>query len=351
MTATTLPKPCEDPIVSLLSDDARQTTAASGQSETVARLLEAGLYAPLQAFLARPGKAFRAQLCERSFAMLGGTNDSGLPAELPLAIEALHAGSLIVDDVQDSSCVRRGGPALHRTVGLDVALNAGNWLYFWPQRLLERAAITEVARSEARARMGRCLLRCHEGQALDLTVKASRIERLDQHEVAIATSERKTGALMGLAAAFGGIAAGGDRASIDVLDRFGTQLGVGLQMLDDLSGVLNADRAKKGLEDLWNDRLTWAWALVADGTDTQGFCDLRARHAELLEKGKGAESDMKDLLGELRFRLAVTGPRRARSHMDACVAEVSAHVTPGQALQSLVTDLRRLERGFLEVKR
>ena len=34
-----------------------------------------------------------------------------MPVALPMALEILHAGSLVVDDIQDGSSHRRGSPA------------------------------------------------------------------------------------------------------------------------------------------------------------------------------------------------------------------------------------------------
>src|SRR5512142_2931568 len=61
-----------------------------------------------------------------------------LPAELIGIVEGLHLGSLIIDDIEDESSTRRGGPTLHRQIGVPNALNAGNWLYFWPALLVPR---------------------------------------------------------------------------------------------------------------------------------------------------------------------------------------------------------------------
>jgi hypothetical protein len=62
-----------------------------------------------------------------------------------LVVESLHAGSLIVDDIEDDSDLRRDAATLHRIYGVPVALNAGNWLYFWPQVLLSRIPLTDEA--------------------------------------------------------------------------------------------------------------------------------------------------------------------------------------------------------------
>jgi geranylgeranyl diphosphate synthase, type III len=51
-------------------------------------------------------------------------------AEVKAVVEMLHNASLIVDDIEDSSNLRRGAPAAHRVYGMPLALNAANTAYF-----------------------------------------------------------------------------------------------------------------------------------------------------------------------------------------------------------------------------
>lgn len=44
--------------------------------------------------------------------------------------ELLHVGSLIIDDIQDESTVRRGGRCVHLEFGTATAINAGTACYF-----------------------------------------------------------------------------------------------------------------------------------------------------------------------------------------------------------------------------
>lgn len=88
--------------------------------------------------LARPGKQLRARMVELAFELAGG--GARLPAVIPQLVELVHAGSLIVDDIQDDSRCRRGGPALHRVSGTALAINTGTWLYFAAYHLIVREA-------------------------------------------------------------------------------------------------------------------------------------------------------------------------------------------------------------------
>ena len=132
-----------------------------------ATIWQHALIDPAREFLARPGKQFRARLVEAGWTLAGGA-PSGTPLELLLAVELIHAGSLIVDDVQDGAVTRRGRPALHHMVGVPLALNTGGWLYFLPLVLIERAGFDVEVAAAIQRRVHQSMLVCHEGQALDL---------------------------------------------------------------------------------------------------------------------------------------------------------------------------------------
>ncbi|MGD8862298.1 MAG: polyprenyl synthetase family protein [Myxococcales bacterium] len=356
MTAARVPRAELTALAEELQREVALTLGESSEGQVLSPLLESALHGPLREFLARPGKEFRARLCKLAF-RLGGGREGTLPAELPLVIEVLHAGSLIVDDIEDDSDERRGGPTLHRLFGLPVALNAGNWLYFWPQRLIARSGLSDAARLSAHERMGECLLRCHEGQALDITVRIDTLPRAHVPATVRGTSERKTGALMGLSAAFGALAAGASEDRIAALSRFGCELGVGLQMLDDISGVANPARADKGAEDLMLGRATWVWAFLAEDLDSVEYADFlqelqRAREHELAaQAGERRSTDggraLDALMDHLRFRLGVTGLRRARLHVEHAVAELAEDVGDGPWRPRIEEELRWLERRFI----
>jgi geranylgeranyl pyrophosphate synthase len=53
-------------------------------------------------------------------------------------IEYLHTASLIIDDIEDGSILRREEKCSHLVFGLDRSINAANLMYFLPfQRLLK----------------------------------------------------------------------------------------------------------------------------------------------------------------------------------------------------------------------
>lgn len=333
------------PVLAMLDDAfSRRQPSGPGGHGIPDELWERALRGPLREILARPGKETRARLVQLGFALGGGT-PSSMPPELPWLVELIHAGSLIVDDIEDDSEERRGAPTLHRLYGLPVALNAGNWLYFWPQVLLSRMQLPTAARLDAYERIADCMLRCHEGQALDLTVRVDALSRADVPAVVRTVTTLKTGKLVGLATALGAVAALATSRRVDALARFGCDVGVGLQMLDDLSGVLNPARRDKALEDLRLGRATFVWALFAELLDA-------TRYAEQLEQlraaQRGDERAQDALLAQARFRLGMTGLRRVRRHFDDAVSALARVIEPGGWSLAVRAELDWLERQFLE---
>jgi geranylgeranyl diphosphate synthase type II len=84
------------------------------------------LVAPVRDYPERPGKGIRPALCLATCEAFGGVAADALPSAG--ALELLHNAFLIHDDVEDHSDMRRGGPALHRRYGMELAVNAGDAL-------------------------------------------------------------------------------------------------------------------------------------------------------------------------------------------------------------------------------
>ena len=302
------------------------------------------LLAPLRDFLARPGKGLRAELVSWGYRFAGGTGQP--PAALGLVVECLHAGSLVVDDIEDGSLERRGAPALHARFGLGRALNAGNYLYFWPQLLLARAGLGDAARLSAHERIALCLTRCHEGQALDLQLRVDQLPQRDVPQVALTISRLKTGGLLGLAMALGALAAGARPERVDVIAELGRALGVGLQMLDDVSGIMNVARRHKALEDLQHARVTWVWASLAEELDAPAY-EARLRELRALADG-GASGSADTLLERLRFQLGTLGVRGARAHVQAALSALGRGLGVEAAHDEVLEEFARWEQGYVQ---
>jgi geranylgeranyl pyrophosphate synthase len=257
-------------------------------SAAVESALRDALLDPVASLTANPGKRIRAQLVAMTYRLFHDDRAVSLSAakqcrDCAEVVELMHAGSLIVDDIEDGSAMRRGRPAMHVQFGLPLALNAGNWLYFWPFELLKEAGLAAEQLVSAYERYNRTLLRAHFGQALDLGAKMAQLPQQSVAEVCLAGMTLKTGALMGFAAALGGTVAGTSQPVQKLLEQFGVDLGVALQMFDDLGNVIGKCDPQKRYEDLSLARPSWVWACAATNCDAYGYEGFLAAVAKLPE--------------------------------------------------------------------
>jgi len=84
----------------------------------------AALYDLMLDYPLREAKGLRPALCIATCRALGGKLEAVLRSAAVL--ELYHNAFLIHDDIEDESIMRRGGPTLHRTHGIPVAVNVGD---------------------------------------------------------------------------------------------------------------------------------------------------------------------------------------------------------------------------------
>lgn len=313
-------------------------------------LWERALLAPVREILERPGKEFRGRLVSAAWRLAGGEGQP--PIALSAALEIIHAGSMVVDDIEDESSERRGRPTLHRLFGTAVALNAGNWMYFLPLDLIGRLGLSAGAELELRRRMTRVMLDCHYGQALDLSARIGEVSADALSDVASTISTLKTGRLLGLAAVTGALAAGGAPSIVDALAAFGQAIGVGLQMLDDLGNLSGRAAGEKRFEDLKHGRVTWPWAWAAERMEAHELAPLVGECAALAEAHRQEGWDEGHLMRaqvlatRLRSATASHGKLQVHWHLDQALARLRARTGSSAGLTALESEMTRLEESY-----
>ncbi len=297
------------------SDEQLRNLLGLGEGSAVAAVLQGSLLSPIRDLTSNHGKRIRGQLVALACRLV---NDTAQPSVVTAkrckygaeVVELIHAGSLIVDDIEDGSRMRRGEPALHVRYGLPVALNAGNWLYFWPFHLIEELDLPSETALAIYQYYHRTLLRAHFGQAIDLGSRVDALAQQQVSEVCHRSLQLKTGALMGFAMVLGGAFGGAPAKALAILNEFGCELGVALQMFDDLGNVIGLREPSKQYEDLMLCRPSWAWACAATNSspeDYQRFVTAVSKLPDEIEVK--AWIDEHDLIGIARAS--------ARAHLDA----------------------------------
>jgi len=248
----------------------------------VEELVWDSLLRPLEAFLARPGKNLRGKLVElagRLSCPEGAEVTESVSRSFAVAsriVEALHAGALIIDDIEDGSSVRRDGPTFHLKHGVPVALNAGNWLYFWALHQIGALGLDAERERELTRACHAILLEAHFGQALDVGVRIDELPQDRVFDACLTAVELKTGALAALSMRLGGAASGAPPERLATLDRVGRRFGTALQLFEDLGNFCVNSHGTgysmaKRHEDLYLRRPSWIWAVAARHTEPREY--------------------------------------------------------------------------------
>lgn len=190
---------------------------------------------PIWETLDRGGKRWRPSLFLLICEALGKKTEECL--DFAIIPEVVHNGTLIVDDIEDSSELRRGKPCTYRIYGIDIAVNAGNAMYYLP--LLP---LMEKARQIGPAKMrdlyevyAQEMINLSLGQAMDIAWHRG-IASADilKEEDYIQMCAYKTGTLARMAARLGAVFADADQKLVEKLGLFAESLGVAFQMQDDI---------------------------------------------------------------------------------------------------------------------
>jgi len=198
--------------------------------------LTPGVAAVVRYSVLSPGKRIRPFLLMAAYRACGGSGEA--IADLAISVELVHAYSLVHDDLpcMDDDVLRRGRPTVHVRFGVGLAVLAGAALMPLAVRAILRGAgnlgladapTRELVRVLARASGAAGMV---GGQLLDLKAEGRRIAREELERI----HTGKTARLIEAATVMGGIAAGARAAAAEALHRFGRDLGLAFQAVDDI---------------------------------------------------------------------------------------------------------------------
>jgi geranylgeranyl diphosphate synthase, type I len=180
------------------------------------------------------GKRIRPLLVLLACAAAGGEWRSALPGAA--AVELVHNFSLLHDDIQDKSPLRRGRPTAWTLWGVAQAINAGDTLFTLGQMALldlSETVTPQAALDSSRILQETCLA-LTQGQYLDLAYET----RQDLTEAAYwPMIDGKTAALLSACTRIGASSAQASPQTCQAYGRFGQLLGLAFQAQDDLLGI------------------------------------------------------------------------------------------------------------------
>ena len=158
--------------------------------------------------------------------------------DMAAAIEMIHTYSLIHDDLpcMDNDDLRRGKPTNHKVYGENIAVLAGDALLNEAMILLMDFSIKNgkdalvAAREIAYAAGADGMI---GGQVVDIINEGKRISKEELNYMHL----KKTGELIRASIVAGAILAEVDKSEIELLNKFGLNLGLAFQIKDDILDV------------------------------------------------------------------------------------------------------------------
>ena len=201
---------------------------------------------PIWEILDRGGKRWRPALFLLVCEALGKKPESLL--DFAIIPEVVHNGTLIIDDIEDVSELRRGKPCTYKLYGTDIAVNAGNMMYYLPLLPLieKRDQLPPETLRDIYEIYVQEMINLSVGQAMDIAwhkslANADNIKEADYMQMCA----YKTGTLARMAAKLAAVLAGADKNLVENLGHFAETVGVAFQMQDDVLDLTGKEFAEK----------------------------------------------------------------------------------------------------------
>lgn len=219
---------------------------------------EKSLYHAAQYSLMAGGKRLRPILAIATAEAFGCGNEKIINAAC--ALELVHTYSLIHDDLpcMDDDDLRRGKPTLHKVYPEAHAILAGDYLLTFSfeviatDKLLSDAQKVQLITILSKCAGGKGMI---GGQVMDIEAEGKKLNI--QHLQRI--HESKTGAMISASITFGGIIAGIHGANLESLKKYGQEIGLAFQIIDDILDVTQSEEilGKTAGSDIANEKSTY----------------------------------------------------------------------------------------------
>lgn len=205
------------------------------------------LIEPARNLVSRGGKRWRPLLLILVAELADG--DIAKAYRLAALIELIHTASLIHDDIEDNADQRRGNPAIHIKYGLDTAVNTGSCLYFHALSIIQHIPSSETLKNHIYQASIQAIINLHLGQSMDIEWHKN-IGYIPNRAEYMAMISLKTSTLVQLAAELGILCAGKSLEEARVVAAMFEPIGIGFQILDDVTNLTTGNHGKKRGDDI-----------------------------------------------------------------------------------------------------
>lgn len=250
---------------------------------------------PIHESLGQGGKRWRSCLFLLITKAVGG--DIKKIKDFLIIPEFIHQGSLCIDDIEDDSKLRRGRPCLYLIFGTDVAINVGNFLYFFPLILLikNKNKFRPETLIKAYELYIEEMTKLHLGQGTDIYWHKGRAKEIKEKEY-LQMCAFKTGCLSRLASKLAVILSEKDDQLVEKIGKTVEALGIAFQIQDDILDLtLKGKERKKFGKSFGNDIKEGKRTLIiihtlkkANKKDKKRLLEILNKHTDKFKEKKEA---------------------------------------------------------------
>ncbi|MDX9880956.1 MAG: polyprenyl synthetase family protein [Prolixibacteraceae bacterium] len=264
------------------------------------------------------GRRMRPVLAAMAYTAYAESYDNEILSTIALVIESFHKASLIHDDIEDGDDFRYEKETLHKTHGVPVALNTGDYLIGKGYELLAGLSVNLFVLQQAFRLVASAHVSLSAGQGDGLLN--------EKYQIVAGTGElleifrQKTGSAVKVAVLLGAVLGGADEREQEILSGFADLFGIAYQIHDDLNEYKNRDgnisvnnfplmlsllkeQIDQGRNDVLPEKLqdeNYLLQLIAEKQTARQAEDLLDRYVQQVYR-------LLDRLENIRLRLALYG--------------------------------------------
>jgi len=204
------------------------------------------------------------------------------------AVEMLHNFSLIHDDIEDHSPLRRGKETIWKKWGIEKAVNIGDMLFILAVQTIQstQSSFGDEKSQQAAQQFMQAAYSIMQGQQMDIAFEGNESLAIESYLQMI---ENKTAALLAFSCEISAILAGSQKETSLALHTFGLNIGMAFQIYDDWLGIWGSAKqtGKTECSDLMEKKLSYPVLLALQKS---------SKFAELWRTTEKNSSEKKDVL-------------------------------------------------------
>ena len=246
--------------------------------------------------------------------------------------------TIIIDDIEDKGELRRGKPCLHKIFGEDIAINAGNFLYFFPliSAMKNKGKIGEKKLNAIYETFIQEMINLSVGQGTDIYWHKGKASEISEEEY-LQMCAYKTGCLSRMSAKIAAILANADEETVEKVGKVAEAIGVAFQIQDDILDIALKGKEREAFGKAFgNDIKEGKRTLMVIHTLKKATEEDRKRLLEILDKEENTEEEIREAISILeRYGSLDYARKRAREIVAKAWKEAEPLLREGNAKELL----------------